>query len=82
MTSRSTKAISTSLMITKKTTYQGVFTLVRIEGIETVPHYSRDFIEHSHSVLIGQKTSASVQEQQQLLNRHSRVVTGTGPANG
>ncbi|NWB83972.1 glycosyltransferase [Pseudomonas gingeri] len=51
----------------EKNIYQGVFTLVRIEDIETVPHYSQDFIEYSHSVLIGQKTAVSPEEQERLL---------------
>ncbi|NWA24978.1 glycosyltransferase [Pseudomonas gingeri] len=48
--------------------YQGVFTLVRIDGIDSVPHYNMGFIEHSHNVLINRKTTVSAEEQERLLS--------------
>ncbi|ASL28973.1 glycosyl transferase family 2 (plasmid) [Azotobacter chroococcum] len=51
----------------EKDIYQGIFTLVRIDDIDAVPHYNVYFIEHSHNVLISQKISASPEEQEELL---------------
>ena len=50
-----------------KEIYQGVFDLVRVEGIDTVPHYTVPFITHVHEVLIGQRVSVSPEQQTQLL---------------
>jgi glycosyltransferase involved in cell wall biosynthesis len=47
--------------------YRDVFTLVRIEGIDSVPHYSEDFLEYAHDVLIGQKTPVSEGEREKIL---------------
>lgn len=47
--------------------YQGVFTLVRVEGIEAIPHYTVPFITHLHDVLIGQRVSVSAEQEEQLL---------------
>ncbi|NVZ24361.1 glycosyltransferase [Pseudomonas gingeri] len=52
----------------EKGIYQDIFTLVRVDAIDSVPHYTVDFIEHSHAVLIGQKTAASPEEKQRLLS--------------
>ena len=47
--------------------YQGVFTLVRVEGIEAIPHYRVPFITQLHDVLIGQRISVSAEQEEQLL---------------
>jgi len=52
----------------EKAIYQGVFSLVRVEDLESVPHYNVPFITHSHEVLIGQKVTVTPEEKVQLLN--------------
>lgn len=47
--------------------YRSVFTLVRVEGIDSLPNYSVDFITHAHDVLIGQRTPVSPERREQLL---------------
>ena len=47
--------------------YRDVFTLVRIDDITSIPHYSLDFIEYAHSALISQKSPISDDEKAVLL---------------
>ncbi|WP_256577704.1 MULTISPECIES: glycosyltransferase [unclassified Pseudomonas] len=47
--------------------YRSVFTLVRVEGLDTIPHYSAAFIESVNDVLIRQRKAATPEEQQRLL---------------
>ena len=47
--------------------YRSVFTLVRVEGIDSLPNYSVGFITHAHDVLIGQRTPVSPERREQLL---------------
>ncbi|MGY2288268.1 glycosyltransferase [Pseudomonas sp. SDO528_S397] len=48
--------------------YKELFTLVRVEGLDSVPHYTVDLIEYLHDVLIAQNISVTPQEQQRLLD--------------
>lgn len=48
--------------------YKDIFTLVRVEAIDTIPHYNVDFIEHSHGVLIAEKIPASSEEKHRLVS--------------
>ncbi len=47
--------------------YRDIFDLVRIDDIDSIPHYSVDFLAHSHNVLMGRVPSASSREQEELL---------------
>jgi glycosyltransferase involved in cell wall biosynthesis len=51
----------------EKDIYKGIFTLVRVDDINSVPHYNVNFIQHSHNVLIGQKISVSSKEQEEIV---------------
>ena len=48
--------------------YQGVFTLVRVEDITSVPHYNVDFISRSHRALISQKEAVSAEQRTDILD--------------
>jgi glycosyltransferase involved in cell wall biosynthesis len=48
--------------------YKDVFTLVRIDDIDSIPWYNVDFIDYSHGVLISQKTPASPKEQKEIVS--------------
>lgn len=43
--------------------YQGVFALVRVEDITSVPYYNIDFITRLHRALVSQKEAVSPEEQ-------------------
>ncbi len=47
--------------------YQGVFTLVRVEDITSVPYYNVDFIARAHRVLISQKEEVSDEQYAEIL---------------
>ncbi|WP_090873250.1 glycosyltransferase [Paraburkholderia diazotrophica] len=51
----------------EKEIYRGIFDLVRIDDIDSIPHYSVDFLTHSHNVLMGRVPPASSKEQEELL---------------
>ncbi|NIF33450.1 glycosyltransferase [Enterobacter sp. Cy-643] len=47
--------------------YRDAFTLTRINGITSVPHYSPEFIEKAHAVLISERLSVSFEEKAKIL---------------
>ncbi|MBB4188972.1 glycosyltransferase involved in cell wall biosynthesis [Sinorhizobium terangae] len=47
--------------------YKDIFTLVRVEYIQYVPHYNINFIKHSHNALISQKTIVSAKEREEIM---------------
>lgn len=47
--------------------YQDVFTLTRINDITSVPHYSPEFIDKIHAVLIGEKLAVSPEEKSNII---------------
>ncbi|WP_342944279.1 glycosyltransferase [Paraburkholderia phymatum] len=51
----------------EKEIYRGIFDLVRIDDIDSIPHYSVDFLTHAHNVLMGRVPPASSREQEELL---------------
>ncbi|MCW1754914.1 MULTISPECIES: glycosyltransferase [Rhizobium] len=57
--------------------YSDLFTLVRVDEIDCIPHYNLDFIERSHNVLIGRNTIVSLEEQEEIvlaINESSRQL--------
>ncbi|WP_286178231.1 glycosyltransferase [Enterobacter sp. Ap-1006] len=47
--------------------YRDAFTLTRISGITSVPHYSPEFIEKAHAVLISERLSVSFEEKAEII---------------
>ncbi|NDJ55985.1 glycosyltransferase [Enterobacteriaceae bacterium 4M9] len=47
--------------------YRGVFTLTRISDITSVPHYSPEFIDKAHAVLISERLSVSLEEKEEII---------------
>ncbi|WPU22658.1 glycosyltransferase [Cedecea neteri] len=47
--------------------YRDAFTLTRITGITSVPHYSPEFIEKAHAVLISERLSVSFEEKEKII---------------
>lgn len=47
--------------------YRDAFTLTRISGITSVPHYSPEFIEKAHAVLISERLSVSFEEKEEII---------------
>ncbi|MGF6735995.1 glycosyltransferase involved in cell wall biosynthesis [Paraburkholderia youngii] len=47
--------------------YSDMFDLVRIDDIDSIPHYNVDFLTHSHNVLMGRVPPVSSREQEELL---------------